>query len=136
VARTKSIAFLLSLMIFAAGCGLAGRARVRIVQLMACHLFAISDGATLTQSTYHKHDVVAPRANNNRKAARVTAARRAVITGPIRLASLRLPLATAGVREERVVLCVARDRLQQPRERLFRRYVVVTESAPATSVGG
>lgn len=137
MARTKSIAFLLILMMFAAGCGIADRARVRIARLMTCHFFAIRDGAVLTQSTFRKHDVVAPRIEN-RKAAKPKREqqKRETITGPVQLASLHLPVATAGVREDASVLCTARLRLQQPRERVFRRYVIVTGGASAASVGG
>ncbi|HEV7923477.1 MAG TPA: hypothetical protein VGR02_22055 [Thermoanaerobaculia bacterium] len=137
MARTKSIAFLLILMMLAAGCGLAGRARVRLARLMTCHLFAIRNDAVLTQSTFHKHDVVAPRIGSRKAVkARREQRKRETITGPIELASLHLPAATAGVSNERSVLCVARDRLQQPRERVFRRYVIVTGSASNPSVGG
>jgi hypothetical protein len=124
-------------MIFAAGCGLADRARIRLARLMTAHIFAIHEEAVLTQSTFHKNDVVAaPR--NEKKAKPVARHERQpeTITGPIRLASLRLPIATAGVRSDETVLCVVRARLQQPRERVFRRYVVVTGSTPSPSVGG
>ncbi|HKO56104.1 MAG TPA: hypothetical protein VJ276_09510 [Thermoanaerobaculia bacterium] len=142
MARTTRIALLLSLMIFAAGCGLADRARIRLARLMTAHIFAITvihEEAVLTQSTFHKNDVVAaPRNGGNEKKAKPVARHERqpqTITGPIQLASLRLPLATAGVRSESI-LCVTRARLQQPRERVFRRYVVVTGSAPTPSAGG
>lgn len=136
MARTKSIALLVFLMMFAAGCGFTDRARVRLARLMTCHLFAINNEVVLTQSTYHKHEVVAPRAESRKASkAKREQQKREVITGPIQLASLRLPVSTAGVRDESV-LCIARDRLLQPRDRVFRRYVIVTGSAPNPSVGG
>ena len=130
MARTKSIAFLMILMLFAAGCGIADRARVGIARLMACQLFAIRNGAALTQSTFRKHDVVAPRIDTKKATKPKQQERKPeVITGPIQLASLRLPAATVGVRDDAAVLCNAR-------QRLVRRYVIVTAGAPGVSVGG
>lgn len=141
MARTNRIALLLILMILAAGCGFVERTRTRVAQAARNHAFAVHRAIVLTQSTFRANDVVAaPAKKAPAKRAVVQPAHEQqtpeVITGPIEFASLRLPVATAGVRgNDAAVFCTVREPLPQKHRVIFRRLVVLGE-AQNGSVGG
>ncbi|MBV9496059.1 MAG: hypothetical protein JOZ54_17560 [Acidobacteria bacterium] len=136
MARTNRIALLLILMILVAGCGLLERTRARVTRMAWSHVFAVHRAVVLTQSTFRANDVVAAPVKKEPVKRAVAKQKPEVITGPIEFASLRLPVATVGVRSnDAAVFCTVREPLPQKHHGAFRRLVVIS-GAQNASIGG